>query len=232
MDFSGEVCPQYLVIDEGLYVTHPDPSCLVMSPPLRPRENCRPLWEALQRGIGLDMVVTDHCPFTAKQRKGFRTKPDFYLTREGARVAGPADDPWHKDLPSVPPFFCMPGGGAGIEPRVQLIFTYGVQRGPLSLPQFVRATSTAAARRFGLYPRKGCLQPGSDADIVIYDPTVRSVLRAETLHMMSDRCPYEGVEVMGAAEIVIRRGEILIENGRMLNYATKGVFLARDRLTA
>ncbi|WP_161880796.1 dihydropyrimidinase [Deinococcus alpinitundrae] len=169
----------------------------VMSPPLRDRSNHRALWEALERGQ-IDTVATDHCPFDVAQK---------HL----------GDDDFTK----------IPNGIPAIEDRVNLLYTYGVSRSRLSLERFVDAVSTRAAQLFGLYPRKGTVSVGSDADLVIYDPAYRGTISAETAHGNNDYSGFEGFEIDGRPEIVTVRGEVAVESGEFVGTVGRGQLLRR-----
>ncbi|GAA3999271.1 dihydropyrimidinase [Deinococcus rubellus] len=169
----------------------------VMSPPLRDQSNHRALWEALERGQ-IDTVATDHCPFDVAQK---------HL----------GDDDFTK----------IPNGIPAIEDRVNLLYTYGVSRSRLSLERFVDAVSTRAAQLFGLYPRKGTVSVGSDADLVIYDPTYRGTISAATAHGNNDYSGFEGFEIDGRPEIVTVRGEVAVENGKFVGTVGRGQLLRR-----
>lgn len=221
---TGEVCAQHLLLTDALY-DQPGvkPAKYVMAPPLRPEADTRALWDGLREGA-LDFVVTDHCPFTMAQRLGRRRTPEFRKLPSGV-VANPPETPWSNELPA---FNRMPGGAPGIETRVPLLFHYGVNEGKLSLNQFVNATSTAAAKLYGLYPRKGTLAPGADADIVLFDPTREVVISASTLHQNCDYTPYEGMCVRGWPRTVLWRGKVIVENGAFKGTAGGGKYLKRS----
>ncbi|HEY3741077.1 MAG TPA: dihydropyrimidinase [Bryobacteraceae bacterium] len=170
----------------------------VMSPPLRAKRNQRYLWNALATGI-IDTVGTDHCPFDVAQK---------HLGDEA--------------------FTQIPNGIPGIEDRVNLLYTYGVKRGSLKLDRFVDAASTRAAKLFGLYPRKGTIAAGSDADIVIYDPNYRGVISAKTQHVNNDYNGFEGFEIEGRPSVVTVRGKVQVRNGRFVGDAKRGRLLKRD----
>jgi dihydropyrimidinase len=124
-------------------------------------------------------------------------------------------------------FSKIPNGAPGIETRMSLVFDGGVRSGKISLNRFVELTSTSPARIFGLFPRKGTIAPGSDADIVIFDPEKRVRLSVKTLHMKVDYNPYEGREVTGATETVISRGRVIVDNGTFVGRPGAGSFLRR-----
>ncbi len=195
----AETCPQYLFLS---YENYEEPGFsgakYVMSPPLRPKGNEEALWRGLAMN-DLQAVSTDHCPFCMKGQKELG-KDDFSK---------------------------IPNGAPGIETRMSLLFDGGVHRGRLSLNRFVEVTSTSPAKIFGLFPRKGTIAPGSDADLVIFDPERSVTLSAATLHHRVDYTPYEGRVVKGAAETVISRGEIVVKDGVFRGRAGRGEFLKR-----
>jgi dihydropyrimidinase len=196
----AETCPQYLFLS---YDNYEEPGFAgakyVMSPPLRPKETHARLWRGLAGG-DLQAVSTDHCPFCMKEQK------------ELGR-----DD-----------FSKIPNGAPGIETRMSLVFDGGVRTGKISVNRFVELTSTSPAKIFGLFPRKGTVAPGSDADLVVFDPQKKMTLSAKTHHMRVDYNPYEGREVTGAAETVLSRGRVIVENGKFTGKAGAGSFLKRS----
>ncbi len=196
----AETCPQYLFLS---YDNYEEPGFegakYVMSPPLRAKETQDRLWRGLAFN-DLQAVSTDHCPFCMKEQK------------ELGR-----DD-----------FSKIPNGAPGIETRMSLVFDGGVRQGRISLNRWVELTSASPAKIFGLFPRKGTIAPGSDADIVIFNPEKSTKLSAKTLHMKVDYNPYEGREVTGVSETVISRGKVIVENGRFVGRAGSGVFLKRN----
>ena len=170
----------------------------VMSPPLRAKRNHAVLWNALAKGF-IDTVGTDHCPFDVAQK---------HLGGGG--------------------FTQIPNGIPGIEERVNLLYTYGVKRGVLALDRFVDAASTRAAKLFGLFPRKGCVAVGADADLVIYDPSYRGVISAKTQHVNNDYNGFEGFEIEGRPHVVTVRGMMQVRDGQFVGDATRGQLLRRD----
>jgi dihydropyrimidinase len=170
----------------------------VMSPPLRNRSNQRALWNALQLGL-IDTVGTDHCPFDTSQK-----------------LLG-------KDA-----FTQIPNGIGGIEDRVNLLYTYGVKRGTLDLHRFVDAASTRAAKIFGLFPRKGTIAVGSDADLVIYDPAYRGAISAKTQHVNNDYSGFEGMEIEGRPSVVTVRGKVQVRDGAFVGEEGRGRLLRRE----
>jgi dihydropyrimidinase len=125
-------------------------------------------------------------------------------------------------------FSKIPNGAPGIETRMTLLHDGGVVRNRISLNRFVELTSTAPAKIFGLFPRKGTIAPGSDADLVVFDPNREITLSARTLHMRVDYNPYEGRVVKGAPDVVISRGEVILENGNLMGAPGRGSFLKRS----
>jgi dihydropyrimidinase len=195
----AETCPQYLFLS---YDNYEEPGFAgakyVMSPPLREKANQDQLW----RGLAFDdlqVISTDHCPFCMKEQKELGTND----------------------------FSKIPNGAPGIETRMSLVYDGGVAAGRISLNRFVELTSTSPAKMFGLFPRKGTIAPGSDADIVVFDPTRTITLAAKTLHMNVDYNPYEGRQVTGATHTVLSRGRLVIENGKFVGRAGAGGFLKR-----
>ncbi len=198
VDLAVEVVIPHLLLDKTYAEREGvEGAKYVMSPPLRDRSNHRALWEALERGQ-IDTVATDHCPFDVAQK---------HL----------GDDDFTK----------IPNGIPAIEDRVNLLYTYGVSRSRLSLERFVDAVSTRAAQLFGLYPRKGSVSVGSDADLVIYDPTYRGTISAETSHGNNDYSGFEGFEIDGRPELVTVRGEVAVENGEFVGTVGRGQLLRR-----
>jgi dihydropyrimidinase len=220
---TGEVCTQHLQLTEALY-DQPgfEAAKYGMAPPLRTAADNAAMWAGLQSG-DLDFVVTDHCPFTLAQKRGRRRTPEFRRLPEGTQISAP-EEPWSA---GDPPFNQIPGGAPGIETRVPLVYHYGVNEGRLSLGQFVQVTSTAAARRYGLYPRKGAIAPGSDADLVLFDPERAKTIRAEDLHQNCDYTPYEGFQVRGWPRTVISRGQVIVRDEQFAAARGRGSFLKR-----
>jgi dihydropyrimidinase len=196
----AETCPQYLFLSYDNYEEPGfDGAKYVMSPPLRPKETQDRLWRGLAFN-DLQAISTDHCPFCMKEQKDL----------------GRGD------------FSKIPNGAPGIETRMSLVYDGGVRTGRISLNRFVELTSTSPAKIFGLFPRKGTIAPGSDADIVVFDPARTVTLSATSLHMKVDYNPYEGREVTGAADTVLSRGRIIVENGRFVGRAGAGSFIRRQ----
>jgi dihydropyrimidinase len=196
----AETCPQYLLLSiEELERPNFEGAKYVFTPPLRPKEHLPKLWDGLKHDH-LQVVSTDHCPFCFEDQK----------------VLGKDD------------FTKIPNGGPGIETRLQLIHHHGVNQGKLTLNRFVEITSTAPARIFGMYPKKGHIAAGSDADIVIWDPQARHTISSKTHHMRVDYSMFEGFEVQGNARTVISRGEVIVDGGQWLGKAGRGAYLKRE----
>lgn len=195
----AETCPQYLFLDYTYYEQEGfEGAKYVMTPPLRDRENQEKLWKGLQFD-DLQVVSTDHCPFCFKEQK------------ELGR-----DD-----------FSKIPNGGPGVEHRMSLIYNGGVATGKINLNRFVEITSTSAAKIFGLFPKKGTIAVGSDADIVIFDPNEEMTISAKTHHMNVDYSCYEGFKVKGVTKTVLSRGKVVIEDGKLTGAPGDGRFLKR-----
>jgi dihydropyrimidinase len=195
----AETCPQYLLLSiEDLERPGFEGAKYVLTPPLRPKKHQGKLWDGLKHDQ-LQVVSTDHCPFCFADQKTLG-KDDFSK---------------------------IPNGGPGIENRMQLIYHYGVNSGKLSLNRFVETVSTAPARIFGLYPKKGEIAPGSDADVVIWDPHAAHTISARTHHMRVDYSMFEGFEVRGNARTVLSRGETIVDGGKFLGKAGRGHYLKR-----
>src|SRR5436190_8182539 len=197
----GETCTQYLFVDESA-LDQPDfeGGKYVYTPPPRPKDNQEHLWKALGSDV-LSVVSTDHCPFNWPEQKGIGR-----------------DD-----------FSKIPNGGPGIENRLHMLYTFGVRTGRLSLNRFVELVSTNPAKAFGLYPRKGTIAPGSDADIVVWDPDKKLTISAKTHHSNVNYNLFEGTEVTGAPEVVLVRGQVIVENDELVAQPGAGQFVKRAR---
>src|SRR5450755_61018 len=195
----AETCPQYLYLSlDDLARPDFEGAKYVASPPLRPREHQGSLWRGL-RTNDLSVVSTDHCPFCFKDQKEL----------------GRGD------------FSKIPNGMPGVEHRMDLLHA-GVAAGQLTLPRWVEVASTTPARMFGLYPRKGVIAAGSDADIVIYDPAARQTLSAATHHMNVDYSAYEGMQITGRVAVTISRGQVVVADEEFKGSPGHGNFLSRD----
>jgi dihydropyrimidinase len=197
----AETCPQYLLLDEReLLRLDFEGAKFVCSPPLRNAFEQPEIWEGLADGT-VSTVGTDHCPFFFKGQKE--------LGRDS--------------------FTKIPGGLPGIESRLALLHTFGVQTGKLSLQRWVEVCATLPARVFGLYPQKGALQAGSDADIVVFDPERKVQLTHTMLHENVDYTPYEGHQLTGYPHITITRGKVVFQDGSFTGTAGSGRFLIRQK---
>ncbi len=193
-----ETCPQYLLLEEDKYrLPGFESGKYMMSPPLRSTKDRELLWKCLQSDM-IDTISTDHCSFTMEQKK-----------------LGLHD------------FTKIPCGIPGVETRANLLYTYGVLQGKISLSQMCRLLSENPAKIYGAYPRKGCLMPGSDADIVVWDPKVAWTLSRETQAANVDYHPYEGVKVQGKVETVFLRGQLVVEDGKIITEKA-GVYIPRQ----
>lgn len=201
IDVWGETCPQYLVLDQS-YLERPnfEGAKYVWSPPLREKWNQEVLWNALKTGQ-LQTIGSDQCSF------------DFNGQKDLGR-----DD-----------FSKIPNGGPIIEDRLSILFSEGVKKGRISLNQFVDITSTRIAKLFGLYPKKGTIAVGVDADVVIFDPTIERVISAESHHMAVDYNAFEGMKVIGEPVSVLSRGEFVIRDKKFVGKIGSGQYLKRAK---
>ncbi len=208
----GETCPQYLffTIDD---LRRPDGAKWICSPPMRSAEDNARLWEGLSEGI-LQTIGTDHCPFFYDG-----SRPILY---EGREIAIPGKELGKDDFTKIP------NGLPGIEDRLPVLWTTGVRSGKITANQFVAYHSTNPAKIFGLYPRKGTLQAGSDADIVIWDPEKKVTYGVAHAHQRIDYNLYEGWELTGMPEKVFLRGKLIVDGEQWLGKAGNGQFLKRE----
>jgi dihydropyrimidinase len=196
----AETCPQYLYLSiENFDVPDFEGAKYVFTPPLREKWHQEKLWNGL-KSDHLQVVSTDHCPFCFKEQK------------ELGR-----DD-----------FTKIPNGGPGVEHRMSLIYSGGVAAGRFSVNRFVELVSTTPAKLFGLYPRKGTIAVGSDADLVIFDPNRKHIISAKTHHMRVDYSMFEGIQVMGMPVTVLSRGRVVVESDKFLGRAGTGEFVKRS----
>jgi dihydropyrimidinase len=208
----GETCPQYLFFTED-ELRRPDGVKWICSPPLRTAADNVRLWEGLADGT-IQTIGTDHCPFFYDG-----TKPILY---EGKMIAIPGKELGADDFTKIP------NGLPGVEDRLPVLWTTGVGSGKLTANQFVALTSTNPAKIFGLYPRKGALLPGSDADIVIWDPKKKVKYGVIHSHQRTDYNLYEGWELSGYPEKVYLRGQCIVDGEKWLGKAGKGQYLQRQ----
>ena len=200
-DVWGETCTQYFFIDET-YLERPDfeGAKYVYTPPPRAKENHEVLWRAVENDV-LSVISTDHCAFLW----------------DGQKTLGKDD------------FSKIPNGAPGLENRLQMIHEFGVRAGRISLTRMVELLSTNPARYFGLYPRKGTIAVGSDADLVVFDPERKVTISAATHHSKSDYNLFEGTEVTGAPQVVLLRGRVLVEGDEFVGQPGVGEFIRRAR---
>ncbi len=200
VNVNVETLIQYLVLDKS-YAELPnfEGAKYVMSPPLRDKSNQEVMWNALRKGY-VSTVATDHAPF------------DFVGQKEMGR-----DD-----------FTKIPNGIPSLEDRINLLYTHGVVEGRIDLGTFVNSASTQAAKLFGLFPRKGTIAVGSDADLVVYDPAYRGKISAKTHHLNLDYSAFEGWDIKGRPSVVTVRGEVAVRDGDFVGDTTRGKFLKRE----
>jgi dihydropyrimidinase len=196
-----ETCIQYLLLDDSLYENDFEGAKWVMSPPLRKKKDQATLWAGINQGL-VNVVATDHCPFMWKQK--LMGKDDFSK---------------------------IPNGHPAIENRMELLYSEGVGKGKISLNKYVEVACTNPAKIFGMFPRKGTIAPGSDADIVLIDPNVRHTLSAATHHMNVDYSGYEGWELTGKVKTVLLRGKVAIDKGKCLVDKGYGQFIKRKKVS-
>ena len=197
----AETCPQYLFlsIEDDMNKPGFEDAKVVFTPPLREKWHQDKLWAGLKKNT-LQIVSTDHCPFCFKEQKEL----------------------------GIGDFTKIPNGGPGIEHRLQLLFSGGVSEGRISLNRWIELCSTNPAKMFGMYPRKGTIAIGTDADIVIWDPKKEYTISASTHHMCTDYSMFEGRKIKGNAETVISRGEIIVKDNEFLGKPGRGKFIKRD----
>ncbi len=194
----AETCPHYLLLDDSKYIGDFDKTApFILSPPIRKRSDQTVLWKALQDN-SVQTTGTDHCPFMLSQKK-----------------AGIND------------FRKIPNGAGSVEHRLELLYTYGVLDNKIDINKWVDICSTQAAKIFGLYPKKGKISEGSDADIVIWNPESEKKISVNNHHMNCDSNIFEGFGVKGIAETVIRNGEIIVKNRKLIDRISNGILLIR-----
>lgn len=194
----AETCPQYLVLDEEMY-NREDGVKYICSPPIREKINQEKLWKGIEQGY-IQTVATDHCSFNYKMKKEM----------------GGED------------FRKCPNGLTGVEIRMSILFSEGVSKGRISVNKFVELTSTNPAKLFGMYPKKGSIQVGADADLVVIDPNLTKKIRVEDLHENVDYTAFEGIEVKGYPVMTISRGEIIVEDNKFIGEKGRGRFIKRN----
>jgi dihydropyrimidinase len=207
----AETCPHYLLFDDSVYDSDSfEIAKYVMTPPLRTSDDQKHLWRAL-RYDDLQVIATDHCPFCMKEgHLGYRLQ----------KMRGKDD------------FSLIPNGAPGIETRLVSLFDIGVMQGKLSLNRFVQLTSTTPAKLFGLFPKKGTIAIGSDADIVLFDPAATQTIHAKHLHSHCDYTLLEGRTLQGRVEKVFLRGELIVDGSAWLGHEGMGRFVPRGEVRA
>jgi dihydropyrimidinase len=195
-----ETCIQYLLLDASLYERNFEGAKWVMSPPLREKKDQETLWAGLNQGL-VNVVATDHCPFM-----------------------------WEQKLMGKDDFSKIPNGHPAIENRMELLFSEGVNKGRITLNKYVEVASTNAAKIFGMFPKKGTIAVGSDADIVIFDANEKHTLSAKTHHMNVDYSGYEGWELTGKVKTVLLRGQVAIDNNECKISKGYGQFVKRNKV--
>jgi dihydropyrimidinase len=198
LEIYAETCPQYLLLDDSKYNADFDAAATyVMSPPLRKKEDNLALWEAISAGT-IQSIGTDHCSFTLKQKQ--RGRHDYSM---------------------------IPNGAGGVEHRMSLLYHFGVSEGLIDIRKFVELTSTNPAKIFGLYPRKGAIKEGADADLVLWNPEKETRISAASHHQKCDINIYEGIEIKGAPEYVFSGGKVALKNDALSTTGLAGRFLSR-----
>jgi dihydropyrimidinase len=196
----AETCPQYLYLSlENMDAPGFEGAKYVFTPPLREKWHQEKLWNGLKRDH-LQVVSTDHCPFCFKEQKEL----------------------------GIGDFTKSPNGGPGIEHRMSLVYSGGVASGRFSVNRFVELVSTTPARLFGLYPRKGTIAVGSDADLVIFDPERKHTISAKTHHMRVDYSMFEGIQVTGMPDVILSRGRVMVDDNKFVGRAGAGEFIKRS----
>ncbi len=197
----AETCIQYLILDASLYERDFEGAKWVMSPPLREKKDQLALWAGINQGL-VQVVATDHCPFM-----------------------------WEQKLMGKGDFSKIPNGHPAVENRMELLYSEGVHRGKITLNKYVEVACTNPAKLFGMFPRKGTIAVGSDADIVIFDPEEQHTLSAKTHHMNVDYSGYEGWEVTGKVKTVLLRGTVAIDKDKCLVDKGYGQFIKRKKVS-
>ncbi len=195
-----ETCIQYLILDASLYENDFEGAKWVMSPPLREKKDQATLWAGINQGL-VNVVATDHCPFN-----------------------------WEQKLLGKDDFSKIPNGHPAIENRMELLYSEGVNKGRITLNKYVEVACTNPAKIFGMFPQKGTIAVGSDADIVIFDPNEKHKLSAQTHHMNVDYSGYEGWEVTGKVKTVLLRGKVAIQNNHCMIDKGYGKFIKRNKV--
>ncbi|WP_029059612.1 dihydropyrimidinase [Stappia stellulata] len=202
---AGETCPQYLVLTaEDLDTEDFEGAKYVCSPPPRDKPSQDACWQGLETGV-FDLFSSDHCPFRFEDSEGKKTEKGKQSFR------------W------------IPNGIPGVGTRLQILFSQGVATGRIDVNRFVELTATNHAKLYGLYPQKGTIAVGSDADIAIWDPTAKGTIRNADLQHGADYTPYEGMEITGRPVTVLLRGDVAVENGELVAQKGQGAYLPRGQ---
>ncbi|RCR68692.1 dihydropyrimidinase [Larkinella punicea] len=196
-----ETCIQYLILDASLYEDDFEGAKWVMSPPLREKKDQTTLWAGINQGL-VQVVATDHCPFR-----------------------------WEQKLMGKDDFSKIPNGHPAIENRMELLYSEGVHTGKITLNKYVEVACTNPAKIFGLFPKKGTIAVGSDADLVLFNPTEKHTISAKTHHMHVDYSAYEGWEITGKVKTVLLRGKVAIDQGNCLVEKGYGKFIKRNKVS-
>ncbi len=195
-----ETCIQYLLLDASLYEKNFEGAKWVMSPPLREKKDQETLWAGINQGL-VNVVATDHCPFK-----------------------------WEQKLMGKDDFSKIPNGHPAIENRMELLFSEGVSKGKITLNKYVEVACTNPAKIFGMFPKKGTIAVGSDADIILFDPNEKHTISVNSHHMNVDYSAYEGWELTGKVKTVLLRGKIAIDNNKCLVEKGYGQFVKRNKV--
>jgi dihydropyrimidinase len=190
-----------LILDASLYENDFEGAKWVMSPPLREKKDQETLWAGINQGL-VNVVATDHCPFL-----------------------------WEQKLMGIDDFSKIPNGHPAIENRIELLYSEGVDKGRITLNKFVEVACTNPAKIFGMYPKKGTISIGSDADLVIFDPNEKHTLSVKTHHMNVDYSGYEGRAVTGKVKTVLLRGKVAIDNNECFVKKGYGQFIKRNKVS-
>jgi len=196
----AETCIQYLLLDASLYEKDFEGAKWVMSPPLRQKKDQNTLWAGINQGL-VQVVATDHCPFR-----------------------------WEQKLMGENDFSKIPNGHPAIEHRMELLYSEGVHKGKITLNKYVEVACTNPAKIFGMFPRKGTIAIGSDADIILFDPNAKHTISASTHHMNVDYSAYEGWELTGQVQTVLLRGKVVIDKGECFAEKGYGKFIRRSKV--
>lgn len=197
IDIDAETCPQYLLLDDNLFKDKEKGHLYATCPQLKKPADIHRLWEAVLQG-DINIIATDTCTFTHKQK-----------------------DKWRGDFTKIP--YGMPG----VETLFPLMYTFGVKEGKIPLTRLVELISMQPAKKMGLYPQKGTLHIGADADIIIIDPEKKKTIRAQNLNTVTDWSPYEGWELFGFPEYTLSRGKVILDKGSFVGKKGQGRFISR-----